>query len=860
MTRICARFSAFPLGEIDAIHGGNEGVASASTGASRGALLCGAVHEAIANARAAAEPIPEARNEYLPDGSNSNPVRRRFQLPAMKLFVFALSGCVLVALSAFYVTGIDVAKLAPSQGSVTYTDRNGSVLGTVLGANSSHAVAVPLASVSSTFLDAIVAAEDARFWHHGAVDVPALLRAARDYAIFGEARSGGSTIEMQLARLISAEPFYSAPDGTRAALGRKFAQIALAERIAIASSKTGILEAYANRVPMGGNLYGVEAAARTYFGEPAGDLDLAQASLLAAIPNDPARLAQSEHWPALRARQHFILRRMVELGMISQARADGAFAETLHMRGDNAGIAGAAHALFFLGRPHEGTGRVQTTIDESLQRFVEAQTQDVIAALQAYHVSDGAALVVENATGNVLAYVGSPDYFSAQLLGRNDGVQALRQPGSSLKPFTYELALERRAIRSTTILADVPAAYALPGGRLYQPDDYSGRFSGPVRVRYALANSLNVPAVQVLSKLGVDALLARLRELGFAHLKHPPSYYGLGLTLGSGEVSLWELVQAYAAIARGGDFVRLHLVADGPVLTRTVGDRASWALIADMLADAHARAKSFGVGSVLQMPFPAAVKTGTSSDFRDTWTIGFTRDYTVGTWVGNFDGSPMRGVSGVTGAGPLWNRIMLHLYERRDDPPPFPPPQGYRRAAICATTGHAPGHDDRCPAVVKEWVAPADLADVERAPSAAGSSYDPWLAMQPDNDASPLRIISPHDGDVFLRTAPANALQAREEQLALRAVDAGRQVFWRVGGSRLPLDARGNAFWPLRLGTWQIEATDGVRHDRITIHVMPFRYEMEPGFTRGSPLSSPDPSAARRSIRRAASRRTAAAG
>jgi penicillin-binding protein 1C len=392
-------------------------------------------------------------------------------------------------------------------------------------------------------------------------------------------------------------------------------------------------------------------------------------------------------------------------------------------------------------------------------------------------------------------------------------VQALRQPGSSLKPFTYELALERRAIRSTTILADVPAAYALPGGRLYQPDDYSGRFSGPVRVRYALANSLNVPAVEVLSKLGVGALLGRLRELGFAHLQRPPSYYGLGLTLGSGEVNLWELVQAYATLARDGDFVPLHLTADAPVLPRAVGDRAYWGLITDMLADPHARAKSFGVGSVLQMPFPAAVKTGTSSDFRDTWTIGFTRDYTVGTWVGNFDGSPMRGVSGVTGAGPLWNRIMLHLYERRDEPPAFAAPLGFRRAAICATTGHAPSRSDRC-AVVKEWVAPGDIVSI------------------PVKDATSLRIVFPHDGDVFVRTVPANALQAQEEQLALRAVDAGRPVRWSIGGSPLPLDAGGNAFWPLRLGTWRIDANDGARHDRVTIRVVPPPRAARPGFTR----------------------------
>src|SRR5580704_8669168 len=617
ITRICAKLSAFPVGEIDAIHGGSEGTASASTGASRAALRSGGAHEAIAAATTAAQLSPKARNGNLLDGSNSSPFRRRFHLPAMKLFALSLSGCVLAATIALYFTGIDVAKLAPSEGSVTYTDRNGSVLGTVLGADSTQAAIVPLASISPAFLDAIVAAEDARFWHHGAVDVPALIRATRDYAIFGEARSGGSTIEMQLARLISPPPYDSAQADGVGQLERKLVQIATAERIAIASSKPAILEAYVNRVPMGGNLYGVEAAARTYFGEPASDLDLAQASLLAAIPNDPSRLAPDAGWAALRARQRFVLARMAQLGEITRARADRAFAETLAVRRHDSGIADAAHALFHLYRQApDAAGRVRTTLDRSLQRFTQAQTQAVIGALARYQVSDGAALVVDNRTGEVLAYVGSPDYFSDEALGRNDGVQALRQAGSSLKPFTYELALERGTIASTTILADVPAAYAIPGGKLYQPADYSGRFSGPVRVRYALANSLNAPAVQVLSQLGVGGLLDRLHDLGFSHLDHPASYYGLGLTLGSGEVSLWELVQAYATIARGGAFVPLHLVADVDASSRTIGETGDWELITDMLADPHARAKSFGVGSVLQLPFPSAVKTGTSSDFR----------------------------------------------------------------------------------------------------------------------------------------------------------------------------------------------------------------------------------------------------
>ncbi len=711
----------------------------------------------------------------------------------MKLFVLALVVCTLAAAIAFYRSGINVATIGTTRESVTYTDRNGIVLGTILGPGSAHSASVPLDAVAPVFIDAILAAEDARYWHHGAVDVLALLRAAREYVIYGGARSGGSTIEMQLARLL-----YPVPSTLRG----KLEQIATAERIEVASSKPAVLTAYVNRVPMGGNLYGVEAAARAYFGEPAADLDLAQASLLAAIPNDPSQLAPGVDWQALRTRQRYVLRRMVQLGYVTRANADRARSETLAVHDHDSGIADAPHALFFLYRSG-GSGRVRTTLDRPLQRFVQAQTQDVIGALEHYHVSGGAALVVDNRTGEVLAYVGSPDYFSDASLGRNDGVQALRQPGSSLKPFTYELALERGTIRSTTILPDLPSAYAIPGGKLYQPADYSGSFSGPVRVRYALANSLNVPAVHVLSDLGVEPLLDRLHDLGFSRLDHPASYYGLGLTLGSGEVSLWELVQAYAAMARGGNALPLHLTETARHPLRTIGDPADWALVTDMLADAHARARSFGLHSVLETPFPTAVKTGTSSDFHDTWTVGYTRDYTVGVWVGNFDGSPMRGVSGVTGAGPLWNRIMLHLYERNAEPPPFAAPRGFVRRPICATTGRIETRlGDDCPAIVQEWVRPQDIQ-----------------LLRARGDVATLRIVFPHDGDTFVLNPTNGALQAREQQLAPRALDAGRSVRWSVDGTNLRLDASGSAFWPLQIGTWRIDARDGSRHARVTIRV-----------------------------------------
>jgi penicillin-binding protein 1C len=415
--------------------------------------------------------------------------------------------------------------------------------------------------------------------------------------------------------------------------------------------------------------------------------------------------------------------------------------------------------------------------------------------------------VVDNRDGAILAYAGSADYFARFGRGKNDGVTALRQPGSSLKPFLYELAFERRIVRPASIIADVPATYALPGLRSFAPGDYSNRFAGPVRTRIALADSLNVPAVRVLS--GVQAFLERLRGLGFRHLRQSAEHYGLGLALGDGEVSLEELAAAYVTLARDGIPVHLHALESerGETGAPLGNGTAAWALVTDMLADAHARARAFGVASLLRTPFPSAVKTGTSSDFRDTWTAGFTRAYTVATWVGNFDGSPMRRVSGVTGAAPLWRRIITHLAER-SAPQPFAAPRGYARLPICTTTGTRPWPG--CPAVAAEWLDAADRIAWNAPPRELDRSYDTWLAMQPDRPDEPLRIVSPHDGDRFVAAPGA--------RIAVVARGAGA-LRWELNGKAYP----GGARWTLALapGRWTLRAHDGTQSDAVTFTVGP---------------------------------------
>ena len=758
--------------------------------------------------------------------------------------------CLLVR-SFPYLAPIRAAALVQQQ-AIAFTDRNGLPLGTVLTRDQEHTVTVPLHQVSTHFKQAIVAAEDGRFYQHGALDGRASVRAVLEAIQARQLVSGASTITMQLARMLEPAPRN---------LPGKVKEIWTSWRLTAGMSKDEILQAYINRLPMGGNIYGVEAAARIYFGIPASDLNVAQASLLAGLPNDPTRLNPYDRWQALKRRQTYVLDRMVQDRYLSRTEADRAFQEELSLQYRQQGIVAAPHFLFWLAEQRSTQQTpVQTTLDRPLQQFVEAQVQQVIQSLAPHNVHHAAALVLDNHSGDVLAYVGSPDYFAAPS-GRNDGVQALRQPGSTLKPFLYELALEQRLLRPNTVLADVPTRYAIPGAKLYTPSDYSETFQGPVRVRVALSNSLNVPAIKVLEKVSVNAFLDRLHQLGFTHLTQNPDYYGLGLALGSGEVSLWELARAYLTLANWGEAIEVKVRSEEREGRRQEAEGrrqdelktphpssltphplsftlhpssfpAFWSLITNMLSDAHARAKAFGVDSLLSLPFPTAVKTGTSSDFRDTWTVGFSTDYTVAVWVGNFDGQPMRQVSGVTGAAPLWNRIMLHLHEHQE-PEAFPPPVGLVKRSICALSGARP--TPACPSVVQEYLYPEDLGEYDRrsdpfyqtVTDSKGKQtyrlklppeYNEWLAMQPlPAAADGLSILSPRNGDVFALEAGANdSIQRLQFKLAGASTQT---VEWRLNGQLLPSQSTNSVFWVPKPGSWTLEVKSGDERDRVQFDV-----------------------------------------
>lgn len=801
-----------------------------------------------------------------------------------------------------YLAPIRAKDLVQDDLAVEFRDRNGLSLGTILSRDQDHTAVVPLDQISPHFLHAILAAEDGEFYHHGALEMRAIMRSLIQAIEAKRIVSGASTITMQLARMLEPNP---------RTLPAKFQEIWLSWRLAAGMSKDEILAAYINRLPMGGNIYGLEAAARIYFGMPASELNVAQASLLAGLPNNPNYLNPYYYWDAAKRRQIYVLKRMVEDGYITATQADQAYDEAISLLPRQQGIFAAPHFLFLVANqlPSEHPSQIRTTIDRPLQEFVEAQVQQVVRDLAPKNVHHAAAIVIHNKSGEVYAYVGSPDYFSEAELGRNDGVQALRQPGSTLKPFLYQLALEQRIIRPNTVLADIPTYYAIPGARLYSPTDYSETFLGPVRIRVALANSLNIPAVRVLEKVGVSNFLQHLHQLGFEHLTQSPEHYGLGLTLGSGEVSLWELARAYLTLARLGESTSVVTTLSSPSPNRDdlsvyrkqrrqgrqeskqlsdhqaskqrplfnlpyskakgeqpnnlkhsnleLSTLSTWALITDILSDPQARAQGFGVDSVLNLPFPAAVKTGTSSNFRDTWTVGFTKKYTVATWVGNFNGEPMEQVSGVIGAAPLWHRIMLHLHQSQE-PAPFQAPPGLVQRPVCALSGLRP--TPACPTVVEEYFYPDDLQDYERQSdtfyqiTSVGANqqspqyivnlpdqYNEWLARQPQGNLAPgkLKILSPREGDLYVLYPTESDQDTNSAVQRLEFKVAGlksESVDWWLNGEKLTTNSSNSFFWPLGPGDWTLEVKSGDISDRVTFKV---QLAENPPTRRGFSIASP---------------------
>jgi penicillin-binding protein 1C len=702
--------------------------------------------------------------------------------------------------------------------SVKFYDRHHQLLQEVLSTSSNRAVYVKISDISPYFLQAIIAGEDKNFYSHDGVDYTAVIRAFYQNTTSGEIVSGASTITLQLARLLDpAERTYM----------NKLREVFRAYRLEAGLNKQQILEAYVNRLPMGGNLYGIEGAARGYFRISAGDLTLAQATFLAAIPNSPNRL-NPYHRPAeIKKRQRLILQRMAAEEMIDPERIDRVIKEYVSLSPQQSSFL-APHLVFhLLDTLPDDAAIVRTTIDRKLQKMVSEQIAMVLQRLQNYHVSNAAAILLDNESGEVLAYVGSADFFNPEIDGQVDGVQSLRQPGSTLKPFLYLLAQDM-GFHPASLISDIPTHYRMPTGT-YSPGNYSETFHGPVRLREALANSLNIPAVRVLAKIGVDTFLTRLKEYEFSSLQQDAEFYGIGLALGGGEVTLYELARAYRSLALGGTFspVTAILEMNGEAFTmeqeyKIFSTPARHYLISDILTDHYARTTEFGFNSILNFPFDCAVKTGTSFKFCDNWTIGYTSDYTLGVWVGNFDHTPMMKVSGVSGAGPIFANIMLQLYKERPRPVPFAIPPGLNRVSICPLSGKKPV--DACPTRIEEWLTDRDMPryheevcdmhfiqdrHVQTVVPAKFRSWAEPLGYTIESTMNvridSLSIIAPKNGAVFYRF-PNLAPEYQSIRLAADCPDSYPKIYWVLNGEQLAVTEKNHEFlWQIREGIYHLE-------------------------------------------------------
>lgn len=660
--------------------------------------------------------LKESIEEPLP------PLRKRIPRP------FLIAGA-LVFIALFFIGFIYffLLKDLPSPDKLSFGDislstkiydRHGTLLFDIFA--DENRTYVPLTEIPKYLQEATISVEDKNFYHHGGINpIGGVLRAMLAIVTRRQLQ-GGSTITQQLVKTA-----LLTPDRT---VRRKLREIILAILVETKYSKDKILELYLNQVPYGGTAWGVEAAAEKYFGKTTKDLNLAECSLLAGLPQAPSYYSPLGAHPELaKQRQKEVLRRMVEDGYITQEQSDQAYNSELSFK-PTSNIK-APHFVMYVKQllvdkygealVEKGGLHVTTTLDLPLQEYAEATVAAEVAGLQKLHVTNAASLITKPSTGEILAMVGSADYFATPS-GNFNVTTALRQPGSSIKPINYAIGIEKHLVTPATTFLDVPTCFANEIGKPpYCPKNYDGQFHGPVQLRFALGNSLNIPAVKMLRLNTVTDMVASASAFGLGTI-NDASRYGLSLTLGGGEVRMVDMAEAFGVFANGGirkDLIAVLKVTDrnGQTLEeyndenvnkdppshlfikgeQVVSPETAY-LISHILLDNNARSMAFGAGSALVIPGKTvSVKTGTTDDLRDNWTIGFTPSYLIATWVGNNDFSAMNPalVSGVTGAAPIWHKLMAKLLDGKPDEWPKQP-DGVVGHEVCSISGLLPPHDD----------------------------------------------------------------------------------------------------------------------------------------------------------------------
>lgn len=739
--------------------------------------------------------------------------------------------------------------LADPPASILILDRNGRLLYEI-ETEVGSVRPVRRDEIAPSVVAATLATEDHRFFQHPGVDLVALLRAAGQ-SLRGEP-SGGSTIEMQLARqaLLRDDPLAHPP------LRRKARELALALQIARHFPKDEILRLYLNRAPYGARAVGIDAASRAYFGVAASDLSVSQAALLTGLLQAPARYDPRDDPALALERRQTVLTLMTRRGMLSRDEAERAAAEPLELRPSAPPVVaphfvvGTRERALALAAQHGGS-RVITTLDAGLQQLAERTIARHLARLANHDVTNAALIAIDPRTGDILALAGSADYFNPAIDGQVNVAVSPRQPGSAIKPLTYAAAFER-GYAPADVFFDVRSTFTTRRGEPFVPVNYDHDYHGPISLRTALGASINVVAVQLLDRIGVSALVEMGQRLGISTW-HDADRYDLALTLGGGEVTLLDLTAAYAAFANGGllsppaDLLRIEssagqtLVAiERPPPRQVLAPEIAY-LVAHVLSDPRARELSFGMNNPLTLSRPAGVKTGTTSRFRDNWTIGFTPQLVVGVWVGNSDGRPMREVSGISGAAPIWRDFISEAL-RGEPAQAFPVPAGIVWAAVCEVDGKRAAPD--CPRVVlepflagREPSEPSTSYQRLRIDSATGRLWEPgcrgpvserlfWIVPPPalawaqergiplpptescltgQRDEAPrfVRLVAPDDGaELVISPRLPTAMQ----RLRVRAAAAGGAVLLTVNGIPIAPLGAAEGWWTLEPGEHVVRA------------------------------------------------------
>jgi 1A family penicillin-binding protein len=712
----------------------------------------------------------------LPASDASRQLRlKRDALEAAKMHALTIAVLIGIALTcaltvgaigvyAYFAASLPSAERLAGRAEAQSTkifDRNGELLYEVFDPNGGgRRTVVPIAKIPQVFKEATIATEDPSFYSNPGVDLRGILRAIYYDLRYGRLVVGGSTITQQLVKntLLTPEP----------TLERKAREAILAYEVTRRYSKDQILEFYLNAIYYGNLAYGIEAASETYFNKPAEKLTPAEAAFLAGLPQAPATYDPCTEPGAALRRQRTVLNLMVDARYITPTQADDAAAQMQRVLNSDefgkrcaqgVGIK-APHFVAYVRElleeqygpevVYRGGLQVTTTLDLKMQKIAEEEARKQITNLAGQHVTNASLVAINPKTGEILAMLGSVDFFDKKIDGQVNVAIRLRQPGSSIKPINYVAAFEK-GWSPATVIADVTTRFSIPGQPAYVPLNYDRREHGLVPVRTALASSFNIPAVKTLQFVTVPAMLEAARRFGITTFKEP-SNYGLALTLGGGDVKLLELTGAYAVFANQGvrvpptPFLRItnpagrvlfDLKANPPQGMPVVDPRFAYQ-ITSILGDASARAPAFGTGSVLRLSRPAAAKTGTTDDWRDNWTIGYTPDLVTGVWVGNADNTPMEHISGVTGAGPLWYNFMERALAGtpvRD----FVEPPRMQWVEVCNESGLLP--TDPCPAGHRR----REIFLAERAPTQKDSVWQKIKIDKTNNlratDTCPLNMV-----------------------------------------------------------------------------------------------------------------------